>query len=184
MSGEWGPLGALAGEWEGDAGLDSAFSHARREAVSTPFHERASLTPFGPVVNGSQRLFGLDHRTSMCRQGETTPFHMELGYWLWDAASGEVVRCFVVPRGVTVLAGGAATADAVEFSLAADLDGASYTIAQNEYLAKRASVQSYRNTVTINADGTWTYHEVTMLQFSERPEPFVHADTNTLRRVA
>jgi hypothetical protein len=40
------------------------------------------------------------------RLGETDPFHEELGYWLWDADAGQVLRCFMVPRGVTVIAGG------------------------------------------------------------------------------
>jgi hypothetical protein len=89
-----------------------------------------------------------------------------------------------VPRGITVLAGGTAPADAVEFSLAADLGGNDYTIGANQYLAKRASPLSYRATITANADGTWSYDQVTMLKMSEFPRPFAHADRNTLHRVA
>jgi hypothetical protein len=120
----------------------------------------------------------------MWRDAETNPFHTEVGYWLWDPATGEVLRGFVVPRSITVLAGGTAGADAVEFSLAADLGGNDYTIGENQYLAKRASSLSYRATITANADGTWSYDEVTMLKMSELPKPFAHADRNTLRRVA
>ena len=82
----------------------------------------------------------------MWRDAETSPFHTEVGYWLWDPATGEVLRAFAVPRGVTVLAGGTATPDAVTFSLAADLGGTDYTISENQYLAERASSQSYRAT--------------------------------------
>ncbi len=183
MTSDWGPLGALAGEWVGDIGLDTAYSHPRGEVVPTRYRERATLTPFGPVSNGSQRLFGLDYRTAMWRDAEPNPFHTEVGYWLWDAATGEVLRGFVVPRGVAVLAGGATTPDAVEFALAADLGGNHYTIGENHYLASHASSQSYRATITVNADGTWSYQQVTVLKMSELAEPFAHADSNTLHRV-
>ena len=88
---EWGPLQALIGEWEGDGGLDSAFSHSRGEVVATPYREKVTMKPFGPVDNGSQHLYGLDYRTAMWRGDEENPFHTEVGYWLWDAATGEIV---------------------------------------------------------------------------------------------
>ena len=108
MTGEWGPLEALAGEWEADGGLDAAFSHSRGEVLATPYRERLTLKQFGPVVNGKQSLYGLDYKSAMWRGDEENPFHTEVGYWLWDGATGEVMRGFVVPRGITVLAGGTA----------------------------------------------------------------------------
>src|SRR6476660_809281 len=69
--------------------------------------------------SGRQSLFGLDYKTAMWRGSEENPFHTEVGYWLWDGATGEVLRGFVVPRGITVLAGGTAGADAKSFSLSA-----------------------------------------------------------------
>ena len=108
MTNEWGPLGPLAGAWEGEGGLDTAFSHAKDQVLATPYLEKCTLKPFGPVDNGNQHLYGLDYRSAMWRGDEENPFHTEVGYWLWDAATGEVVRAFVVPRGITVLAGGIA----------------------------------------------------------------------------
>src|SRR5271165_2021930 len=92
----WGPLARLAGDWEGEGGLDRAYSHAQHEVLATPYLEKLSFKPFGPVENGDQTLYGLDYKTAMWRGDETNPFHTELGYWLWDAATGEIVRCFVV----------------------------------------------------------------------------------------
>jgi hypothetical protein len=60
MADDWGPLGLLAGEWEGDGGLDTAFSHAQGRVLGTPYRERMSMKPFGPVDNGRQHLYGLD----------------------------------------------------------------------------------------------------------------------------
>ena len=36
MTAEWGPLGALIGDWEGEGGLDAAFSHSRNKVLDTP----------------------------------------------------------------------------------------------------------------------------------------------------
>jgi hypothetical protein len=182
MAGEWGPLEALVGEWEGEGGLDTAFSHSRGDVFGTPYLEKLTLKPFGPVDNGSQSLYGLDYKTAMWRDDEENPFHTEVGYWLWDAATGEVLRGFVVPRGITVLAGGTAAPDATEFTLAAAQGAPQYTIGENRYLAGAASTLSYEVTIR-TGDGTWSYEETTMLQMKEFPEPFAHTDANSLRRV-
>lgn len=183
MADEWGPLARLAGEWEGEGGLDAAFSHQRGEVVQTPYRERLTLKPFGPVVNGRQSLYGLDYRTAMWRGDENDPFHTEVGYWLWDGATGEVVRGFVVPRGITVLAGGQAAAGADSFTLRAAAGEPQYSIGENRYLAQHASTLSYEVTITLHDDDTWSYDETTMLRMDEIAERFAHTDRNRLRRV-
>jgi hypothetical protein len=181
---EWGPLQALIGEWEGDGGLDSAYSHARGEVVGTPFREKVTMKPFGPVDNGSQHLYGLDYRTAMWRGDEENPFHTEVGYWLWDGDAQQVMRGFVVPRGITTLAGGTAAADATSFTMAAELGAATYGISENLYLNGAASTVRYEVTITVNDDDSWSYAENTTLRMNEFPDPFPHTDHNTLRRVA
>lgn len=178
-----GPLGPLVGTWEGDRGLDVAFQHSRGEIGETAYRERTSFGAFGPVDNGTQSLFGLDYRTAAWRVGDDDPFHTEVGYWLWDGATGEVLRGFVVPRGITVLAGGFADADATSFTLHAKAGDAKYAIGENKYLADNASTLSYTVTVTVHDDGSWSYDETTMLKMKEFAEPFAHTDHNTLRRV-
>ncbi|MGZ4690304.1 MAG: heme-binding beta-barrel domain-containing protein [Acidimicrobiia bacterium] len=183
MADEWGPLAPLVGEWEGEGGLDTAFSHARNEVLGTPYLEKLTFKPFGPVDNGDQHLYGLDYKSAMWRDNEENPFHTEVGYWLWDGATGEVLRGFVVPRGITVLAGGSATADDTSFTLHAKASDPQYSIGENKYLAKNASTLSYEVTVTANPDGTISYDETTMLKMKEFDAPFAHTDHNTLRKV-
>ena len=183
MATEWGPLQALVGEWESDkGGLDTAFSHSEGKVLGTPYLEKVTLKPFGPVDNGNQHLYGLDYKTAMWRGDEQNPFHTEVGYWLWDAATGEVLRGFVVPRGITVLAGGIASPDAIEFTMRAARGELQYTIGENTYLAKHASTLSYDVTITTGTD-SWSYREDTILKMIEMDEPFHHTDANTLRRV-
>jgi hypothetical protein len=91
------------------------------------------------------------------------------------------MKGFVVPRGITTLAGGTATADATEFTLRADLGHKLYSIAENQYLAGHASTLSYQVTISI-AEDSWDYNETTMLKMSEFGEPLAHTDHNTLHR--
>jgi hypothetical protein len=179
---EWGPLQGLAGDWQGEGGLDTAFNHAQDKVIKTPYLEKVSFKPFGPVANGQQELYGLDYKTAMWRGDEDNPFHTEVGYWLWDAATGEVLRGFVVPRGITVLAGGTAAADANEFTLHAEAGHAQYCIGENKYLAEHAASTTYRATITVNDDDTWSYDEVTTLRMQELADPLAHTDHNTLHR--
>jgi len=183
MTGDWGPLGPLVGDWKGEGGLDTAYSHSRGAVLATPYLEKVTFKPFGPVQNGRQSLYGLDYKSAMWRGEEENPFHTEVGYWLWDGATGEIMRGFVVPRGIVVLAGGTAAPDDTTFTLGAAADDPRYAIGENKYLGENASTLSYTVTVDVNGDGSWGYHEITMLDMKEFDEPFAHTDHNTLSRV-
>jgi hypothetical protein len=182
MANEWGPLGALVGDWQGDGGLDSSYHHAEGEVGGTPYLEKVTFKPFGPVDNGRQHLYGLDYKSAMWRNDEENPFHTEVGYWLWDGATGEVLRSFSVPRGISVLAGGQADADATSFTLKAAVGDPQYPIGEGKYLTENASTVTYEVTVTLG-DGTWSYHETAMLRMKELPDLLAHTDHNTLHKV-
>ena len=182
MANEWGPLGAMVGEWEGEGGLDTSYSHSRGEVVGTPYLEKVTFKPFGPVDNGSQHLYGLDYKTAMWRNDEENPFHTEVGYWLWDGATGEILRAFAVPRGITVLAGGHADADATTFTLKSAVGDPQYPIGEGRYLTANASSVSYEATITLG-DGTWSYAETTMLRMKEMADLLPHTDHNTMHKV-
>lgn len=183
MATDWGPLDALVGEWHGAEGCDLVYSPARGAAVRTRYREHVTFEPFGPVVNGDQRLFGLDYRAAMWRGDETLAFHHEVGYWLWDAERRAVLKAFAVPRGITVLAGGMCEADSVQFTLTSGGRDPGLTIGENLYLRGRASSLQYELTVHVERDDTWNYHQTTVLEFGELAEPFAHTDVNHLSRV-
>ncbi|MDP1794257.1 MAG: heme-binding beta-barrel domain-containing protein [Acidimicrobiales bacterium] len=184
MANERGPLDALVGDWEGTGGLDTAYSNSRGEVIKTPYLEKVTMKPFGPVDNGKQSLYGLDYKTAMWRDDEENPFHTEVGYWLWDSPTGEVLRGFVVPRGITILAGGITTADAKTFTMTAKKGDAEYGIGENTYLAKNASTVDYSSTITVNDDGSWSYDETSNLKTGVMGgDMFAHTDTNTMKRV-
>jgi len=179
----WGPLAPLIGEWEGESGLDLSFHNAEGETGDTKYLEKITMKPFGPVDNGAQHLYGLDYRMAAWRKGEENPFHTEVGYWLWDGDAGQVMRCFMVPRGSTILAGGSAKADDTSFFMEATVGDETYGILSNKYLAEKARTWKYTCTVTINSDGTWSYDETTNYHHAMGGE-IAHTDHNTLRKVA
>ena len=178
----WGPLAHLIGTWEGDEGIDVAFAHATGTVGETPYRERVEMKPFGPVDNGTQSLYGLDYRMAAWRGGEENPFHTEVGYWLWDAADRAVSRCFMVPRGSTVLAGGITTADSTSFTMAADVGSETYGILSNPYLARAARTTRYVCTITIG-DNEWSYDETSTIDHERHGDILEHTDRNRLRRV-
>jgi hypothetical protein len=96
--------------------------------IETPYRERTTLPPFGPVENGIQSLYGLDYRTAAWRGDEENPFHTEVGYWLWDATDRQVLRSFMIPRGSAILAGGTAAADDTTFTMVAAVGSETYGI--------------------------------------------------------
>jgi len=177
----WGPLAGLIGDWEGDRGLDVSFHNASGRVAETPFRERVTLAPFGPVKNGAQCLYGLDYRMSAWRQNEEDPFHTEVGYWLWDADGGHVLRCFMVPRGTTVLAGGVARPGDSSFSLEAKVGSETYGILSNLYLAAKARTTKYTCKVVTDGD-TFSYDSCTTYLHVTGGE-IAHTDRNTLRRL-
>ena len=180
---ELGPLVGLAGIWEGDQGIDVAPSSTRGKQ-ETRYRERIVFEPFGPVDNHAQRLWGLRYSRTATPLGEEEPFHEELGYWLWDAVEGQVLRCFLVPRGVTILAGGDASAEDRRLSLVATVGSPTYGISSNRFLDREFKTVRYELSVTIEDPDTFRYDEVTHLLLKDRSDVFVHRDANTLRRVA
>jgi hypothetical protein len=176
-----GPLAALAGVWEGDQGVDESPA-ADRGPMTTRFRERAVFVPMGPVDNHEQVLFGLRYSTTAWRLGEADPFHEELGYWLWDAAAGQVMRGFLVPRGVTILAGGRAAQADRRFTMQAVVGNAVYGISSNPFLDVEFRTVRYELEVDLQTPDRFRYAEDTQLLMKGRTEVFHHRDTNTLSR--
>lgn len=177
-----GPLAALAGVWEGEKGADVA-PGGDREKDNNAFRERLVLEPIGRVDNHEQTMFGLRYATKAWRIGADEPFHEEVGYWLWDAAHRQVMRSFLVPRGISVIAGGTVAPDATEFSLSAELGSPTYGICSNPFLHSEFKTTRYDVTITVHGPDSFTYDEDTQMLLMGRKDVFHHTDRNTLTRV-
>src|SRR5690348_11539510 len=101
-----GPLRRLAGTWASDLGVDinpKAEGPERRV-----FREVTRMEPIDPQPNGPQLLYGLRYHTHINTPEEAITFHDQVGYWLWEPATGLIMQTIAIPRGQVVLAGGKA----------------------------------------------------------------------------
>ena len=181
---EWGPLAGLIGTWEsGYDGLDVSFHNDEGKIAETPFREKTTFKPFGPVDNGEQSLYGLDYRTAAYRRDEDLPFHTEVGYWMWDAKAKQVSRCFVIPRAQVLIAGATVEPDATKFTLESTLGSVTYGILSNPYLDEVAHTTRFDVTISFTED-TFSYDETTVVEHKKYPTVIMHTDRNTLKRVS
>jgi hypothetical protein len=176
-----GPLRAMAGIWEGRKGLDVNPGPGPMRQV---FIERMELQPIDPQTNGPQLLYGLHYVTRIVKPDAPETYHHQTGYWLWEPATGIVTQTLAIPRAQVALASGQTTADATQFEVTATRGSTGFGICSSAFLEYAFRTDSYRMSVSINADGTWSYDEDTVLVIRGRPDPFHHTDHNTLIRLA
>ncbi|HYD94519.1 MAG TPA: heme-binding beta-barrel domain-containing protein [Noviherbaspirillum sp.] len=177
-----GPLRAMAGVWQGTRGLDvkPKADGPRQQA----FVERIELQPIDPVTNGPQLFYGLRYHTHITKPEQVKTYHEQVGYWLWEPASGSVIHTLAIPRGMIAMASGRASADAKEFELVAREESEHAGIRSNPFLHHAFRTVEFRIKVTINDDGSWGYDEDTVLMIRGKEEPFHHTDRNLLTKIA
>ncbi len=175
-----GPLRGMAGVWQGTRGLD--IKPKAEGAKKQAYVERIELQPIDPQTNGPQLLYGLRYHTHVTKPEQVKTYHDQVGYWLWEPATGTVIHSITIPRGQTVLATGQTTADARRFSLKATREAGQ--ISDIPFLAHAFKTTEFTIEVTINDDGTWSYDEDTVLAIRGQDEPFHHRDRNTLSKLA
>jgi len=180
---DYGPLALLAGIWEGQTGEDLAPDDSRVGVEKNNYRERLVLHPIGRIDNHDQKLYGLRYSTMAWRIGEKDSFHEEVGYWLWDSQRQIVMRSFIVPRGVTVLAGGLVEPSALSFSLSASLGSPTFGICSNPFLDQEFKTIKYELHLTIHDENSFSYDEDTHLSIKGMSEIFHHTDKHQLFRV-
>ncbi len=176
-----GPLRPMAGIWRSEAGVDV---HPVAEGSKTQdFVDRIELQPIDPQTNGPQLFYGLRYHQHIVKPGEVETFHDQVGYWLWEPATGMLIQTVALQRGQVAMATGKASRDATEFELVATRGSTTNGICSNTFLEEAFRTDEYRIKVTINADGTWSYEEDTILAIRGQSEPFHHTDKNTFVKI-
>lgn len=177
-----GPLRRLAGIWEGRKGVDlnpKAAGPERKEYI-----ERIELQPIDYQLNGPQLFYGLRYHTHILATDEDVTFHDQVGYWLWEPATGLILQTVAIPRGQVAIAFGHATPDATSLVLVAKRGDTEYGICSTTFLEQAFRTDSYRIEVTFHPDGGWNYVQETMLVVRGGSIPFQHRDVNTFVKVA
>ncbi len=177
-----GPLTGLAGVWRGARGLD--ISPKAEGPEKQAFIEEVTLQPIDAQTNGPQLFYGLRYHTRIVKPNDPETFHDQVGYWLWEPATGALLQTLSLPRGQTAMAAGRATAEAKTFTLEAVRGSLTNGIVSNPFLEQAFRTERYTITVTVNEDGSWSYEQTTLLVTPDRSEPFPHTDRNRLTKVA
>ena len=177
-----GPLTGMAGIWEGTKGSDD---HPVAEGTENDAYvEHYELQPIDGQTNGPQLLYGLRYHIHIVKPGEVQTFHDQVGYWLWEPATRTVYQTLAIPRGQVAMASGTAEPDARRFTIRAQRGSTVNGICSNPFLEYGYRTTDWSITVSVNADGTFSYEQETLLVIPGRAEPYRHVDRNTLRRIA
>lgn len=176
-----GPLTGMAGVWTSAGGHD--VNPKADGPEKDAYVEHYALQPIDAQTSGPQLFYGLRYHTHIVKSDEVGTFHDQVGYWLWEPATGTVILTLSIPRAKTAMAVDHAAADARAFRLEAVRGSETNGIVSNPFLEYAFRTGSYTIAVAINDDGTWSYEQETVLIISGNAEPFRHADGNTLHRV-
>lgn len=177
-----GPLRRLAGVWEGERGVDIAPKADGPERRA--YYERIEMQPIDPQANGPQLFYGLRYHVHVNTREEALTFHDQVGYWLWEPATGLILQTLAIPRGQVAIAAGHAEPDARTLVLTATRGQTEYGICSTTFLEQAFRTDAYRIEVTFHDDGTWSYISDTTLKVHGQDEPFLHRDRNTLKKIA
>jgi hypothetical protein len=177
-----GPLTGMAGVWQGRFSLDVNPKAPGPERQV--FIEQIDLQPIDPQTNGPQLFYGLRYHTHIVKPGEVETYHDQVGYWLWEPATGNLIQTLAIPRGQIAMAFGRADKHATTFELVATRGVETNGICSNPFLERAFRTVEYRIRVTVNPDDTWAYEEDTTLMVEGQTEPFHHTDRNLLTRIS
>jgi len=177
-----GPLRRLAGIWEGQRGVDI---NPKADGPETrQYYERIEMQPIDPQANGPQLFYGLRYHLHVNTREEDIAFHDQVGYWLYEAATGLILQTLAIPRGQIAIAAGHAEPDAKQLVLKATRGQTDYGICSTTFLELAFRTDSYQITVDFHDDGSWSYVSDTTLIVKGQREPFLHRDRNTLTKIA
>lgn len=175
-----GPLRPLAGSWKATKGVD--LNPKADGPERDVYIEHVHMDPIDPQTNGPQLFYGLRYHIHINTADEYITFHDQVGYWLWEPATGLVMQTIAIPRGQVVLASGHAKPDDMTFTVSAQRGQTNYGVCSTDFLEANFRTDSYRIVVTIHDEDRWSYAQHSVLRVGGQPDPFDHHDTNTLMR--
>jgi len=142
------------------------------------------MQPIDPQTNGPQLFYGLRYHVHINTPGEEIAFHDQVGYWLWEPATGLILQTLAIPRGQVAMAAGHAEPGATKLVLTAERGRTDYGICSTTFLELAFRTDSYRIEVEFHRDGTWSYVSDTSLMVHGRDVAFQHRDHNRLTKIA
>ena len=178
---DYGPLSCLLGTWTGDSGEDVAPEPDGDE--NNPYFETLTFEAAGDVTNAEEQVLAVvRYHQAVSRISTGKVFHDQVGYWLWDSSSGQVMQTLTIPRGVTLLAGGRVTESngRTTFRVRAREGSDDWGIVQSPFMQDKARTVEFRHDLTVE-DDRLSYDETTVLRIYGKSR-YLHTDRNVLHR--
>jgi hypothetical protein len=142
------------------------------------------MQPIDAQANGPQLFYGLRYHLHINTPEEDIAFHDQVGYWLYEPATGLILQTVAIPRGQIAIAAGQAEPDAKKLVLTATRGQTDYGICSTTFLEEAFRTDHYRIEVEFHDDGSWSYDLDTTLMVKGRDAPFQHRDRNRLTKIA
>lgn len=176
---DYGPLAVLIGAWRGDQGMDVAPEPDNDEY--NPYFETLIFEAAGDVTNAEEQILSVvRYHQEVSRISTGKVFHDQVGYWLWDPATQQVMQTLAIPRGVTLLAGGTAKVKGKTTVLHVKAGDDDWQIIQSPFMQEKARTLSFNHVMKIEGDRLF-YQETTLLDIYGKRN-YEHTDQNTLKR--
>ncbi|MBU3607434.1 FABP family protein [Polynucleobacter nymphae] len=176
-----GAFTGMAGIWEGIRGMDlKPKADGPREQA---YVEHIELQPIDPQTNGPQLFYGLRYHSHITKPEQIKTYHDQVGYWLWEPATSSIIHTLTIPRGMTTMACGKAMVNDRQFALHAKEGDPCAGISSSPFLDYAFKTVEFHIQVNINADGTWSYEQDTVLKIKGQEKLFHHIDKNTLYKI-
>src|SRR3546814_10066607 len=83
----------------------------------------------------------------------------QVGYWLYEPATGLILQTLAIPRGQIAIAAGHAEPDAKRLVLTAERGTSEYGICSTTFLELAFRTDKYQITVDFHEDGGWSRSE-------------------------
>ncbi len=141
-----GPLRRLAGVWESAKGVD--LNPKAEGPEQRKYIERIEMQPIDPQAMVRNYSMACAIMFISIRKKKTSPSTTQVGYWLWEPATGLVLQSLAIPRGQVALASGQATPDAASLVLTATRGQTEYGICSTAFLEYAFRTDSYRIEIT------------------------------------
>lgn len=180
----YGPLAFYIGKWESEGWTgENRAPDPDRKVENTKFKQEMIFEPIGEVKNHEQILYALKYSTRAWEEGgDDEPFHEEVGYFIWDNCNKQVLKSFIVPRGIAVNAGGTTDSESKEFTISAKVGHEAYGISSNLFLNEEFKTLRYDVTFKQIDQNSFSYEEDTQIKIKGQAEIFHHTEKNKLRR--
>jgi hypothetical protein len=179
---DYGPLNCLIGTWEGDSGMDVAPEPDDDE--TNPYFETIVFTAAGDVTNAEEQVLAVvRYHQIVSRKSTGMVFHDQVGFWLWEPLSGQVIQTLTIPRAVTLLAGGRAVSDGdrTTFSVKSEDGDPEWGIVQSPFMQSKARTLAFRHKLIVEGNRL-SYEETTVLDIYGKNN-YQHTDQNTLVKI-